>query len=63
MVCHQVGGYVPVIPDPPSSNESLLESVRELSLLAEVVIASGLCEGYYEIHFLAPSYFPITGHT
>ena len=37
--------YLPVTPEPPSSNESLLESVRELSRLAEVVIASGLCEG------------------
>ena len=33
---------LPVIPVPPSNSESLLESVRELSRLADVVTVSGL---------------------
>ena len=35
---------LPVIAEPPSNNESLLESVRELRRLADVVTVSGLCE-------------------
>ena len=34
--------WLPVIPVPPSNSESLLESVRELSRLADVVTVSGL---------------------
>ena len=36
--------WLPVIADPLSNSESLLESVKELSRFADVVTVSGLCK-------------------